>query len=693
MLTQKFCVSCGSDLEASLAKRHDQNTQWMASAIAAAKTYAFDDAISLLGRVAEQKDFRFREASESAGKALAKVSAMKAQAGSSAEASIHAAFKASEGGDKAEVARLLSTVPPNLMTESASRLFAQAKAYANAVGELEREFRGAVEQRDWTIAGSLIGQLIETAPEKAEYLNFGKQISQKLLDESQKLFVKQRYEKAVDKLTAIPPVCVSDADKNLRDRILNAQWLSAQFDAEPYATPMLGRLAVKFAKEFSDDKGAQDLVAELSRTLKQSPRPKRMHQPEWKADRLSWVGGNAGILGLPLTIDLAGQPTMRAGAGKFSVAIGLAIQGLGKSRINGVHPPSKKRKKGLLGGFGKKKKAGCWGFDIGNSSLKAVLLESKDDKLVVVDCHYEEFEIPFCRVGFEGDRTAILKSIIEKLNVDNKLDDVSIYANLSASQAVSRFVRLPPVGDKQVTDLMRLEIEQRIPMPSEDLSIVQYVAPLVEDSLYGRAAVVTAAKKLDVDNRFTFFDEIGLNVDSMQSDTVALANFAAYEFADLWKVEEDDDEADDAEKKKKKRRKKIQSLYNNSEEKTPAIALIDCGAASTKFVIVSGETHWAWTIESGSEDLTIALARESKTVHAEAEKLKRNPAAIASPALEYLGVERRQDEIRGRLEKILADAKQQNSRFDVKDCWCVGGGVFAHGWIRRTALSKSEVIP
>lgn len=692
-MTQKFCVACGADLTAALRARHETHDKWLADAVAAAKQYDFESAMSLLQRLIELSDHRFRVAAGNGKKAFEKVSALKEQAESGANAAIEAAAAAYEAEEYAEVVKILGSVPAILMDEESRKRLARSKAFYDEVTTLEGEMKVAIEKRDWSLAGGLVGQLIEAAPDRKDYQSMGRKISRKLLAESEKLFQAQRYQRAVDKLGAIPPSCVGDADAQLRDRITNAEWLSAQFDVEPFATPMLGRLAVRFAKEFPEDKDAQDLVKKLSQTLKQSPRPPRLHLPPWKADRVSWAGGKAGWLAFPKAIDMTDQTPMRAAAGKFNVAIGIAMQALGQGRTLDFFPP--KKKKGLLGGFGRKKKPGLWAFDIGSASLKAVRAELRDDKVVITDSYYTEFEVPFCRLGHGEDMVGVLTPIIEKMKAEKDVEDVPIYANVASSKTVTRFVRLPPVSDKQAADLIQLEIENRIPIPMDELASVQHICPLYEETEHGRAAVVTAAKRRELDERYELLSLIGLEASGLQADSVALANFASVEFADLWAAVErpDEDDVEGAEsepankKKKKPKRKKNEAPFDNSDEKTASVLLIDCGASSIKMVVTSGETYWAWTVETGGEDLTSILARSTKTTHLEAETLKKNPAAIASPALMYQPIELRLDEVRVRLERILADAKQQNSRFEIKEVWCMGGGSFAHQWLRRLAMA------
>jgi Tfp pilus assembly PilM family ATPase len=174
---------------------------------------------------------------------------------------------------------------------------------------------------------------------------------------------------------------------------------------------------------------------------------------------------------------------------------------------------------------------------------------------------------------------------------------------------------------------------------------------------------VIAARQYDVDQRVATLDLCGLNVVGLQPDSVALANFAAFEFAEPW-----DQDADE----------------------TSAVMLVDFGASTTKVVIVSGETQWFWSVETGGEDLTTALSRPTKSTHADAERMKRDPASIPAPATMYEPLEARLDELRARLQRVVADAKQQNSRFRIDACWCMGGAAMTHGLIRRTLLASAS---
>jgi Tfp pilus assembly PilM family ATPase len=321
--------------------------------------------------------------------------------------------------------------------------------------------------------------------------------------------------------------------------------------------------------------------------------------------------------------------------------------------------------------------------------MKAALLEEdEDEKLLVTDCFFEEFESPLCRQSTQEDGLHLVTSAIGKFLEEKDVENIPIWANVSAARLVSRFVRLPPVNDKAAAKLIEQEIGQKIPIELDELSIVRWMAGLAnEGDVHGRPAVITAAKNQVITERLALLEEAGLTVTGLQADTVALVNFAVHEFSDLLTMEAgkiDDDSQHDDETEAVTGTKDDDG--DDDASRPPAIAIVDSGAASTSLIIVSAESHWSWTIETGGEDLTKRLARSTKETHGTAEESKRNPAALSMPAKEYETIEQRQEEMRMRLETSFSDALKQNPRFNVVQSWCVGGGCLSHGWIRRVLV-------
>ena len=110
LLTQKFCSSCGENLEESLRARFEEAEQLMVRAVEAAKRHDYDDAISLLRRIAAPSDYRFKETAENAQQAIGKIEALRDQANSISSQTQAQALQAFEKGDQAEAAQIVGVL-------------------------------------------------------------------------------------------------------------------------------------------------------------------------------------------------------------------------------------------------------------------------------------------------------------------------------------------------------------------------------------------------------------------------------------------------------------------------------------------------------------------------------------------------------------------------------------------------------
>ncbi len=673
LLTQKFCGSCGSNLKQSLQQRLEKIHSSLAEAVQLAKSHKYDQSILLLKRAAHPADYRFKELASQAEAAIAKVEGLRDCATASAATLANQAKAAFDQDQKADAARLVQQIPEPLRDDASKQMLASSVAYLNQASTLVAELQTSIKDKNWTLAGSLLQQAIELAPADPRFKKLGAQVSAKLYQQSESHFQKCKYPLAAESLASVPEFCRRNDHDEKQSTADGLVWLSEQFDAEPFATANLGRLAVRLTKEAPHDEAAKTLVKKLAAQFKQPAESPRHPWAAWKASPKSWFGGPAGMLAYPQSVAFEQDSALRKVPGRFSVAIGLAMQGLGLGRVKENFVESK----GLFSGFGRRKISSAWGIDIGSSSIGAVLLEQNDKgDLVVRQSYYQTFDAPTCRAGREQQTDQVITAAIEQLVAELELDDIPVWVNFPAAELVTRFVCLPPLADKQAANLLKTEVEQRIPMPIEDLRLVRWIADLGDDKSVGRPASVSAGRKLAIQQRLELCAQAGLTVAGMQADSIALVNFADVEFADLWYPQAADDEQDEA------------KSQTENVDPTASVVLLDAGASSTTLVIVSGEAFWFWTIEAGGESLTTVLANNAKLVASDAEEKKINPASLDHPGRHFELVERRQEELRGRLEKMIRQATTQNDRFNIQQAWCTGGACLTHGWIRRIMLAQ-----
>lgn len=667
-LTQKFCGSCGADLEQSVSATRQEYQKKLVDAVEAAREYEFEHAVGILTPVSVLSDYRFKDAAEKARQAIVKIKAMRARAVATAEETLARAKVEGDNGNELAVVRLLESIPPKMLGENGKKLLASTKSRVSEQSELSSALQSAMEAKNWRVVGGLVDQLLVESPDDKKYVQIAQQVSVKLIAAAKQLFSSGKYAAASERLAAVPTHGRDQQYESNQQKYEDVDWLSQQFDIEPFVTPSLGRLAVRFAKEVPENEAAQDQVRQLATRLKQADRSKRNPYPTWKGSPDCWMGGEVNVLGGATSIVVDDQKAIKANISRFHVAFGLALQGLGRGRVDEDFAP----KKGLLRSIGWRKSKVCWGVDIGSAAIKAVCLEEGEGSIRAIDSYFYEFEEPTCRGGdleeSRGANSAAIEMFIEEKELASP-----VWVNFPANELINRFVRLPPVSDKKAVSLLETEIKQRIPLQFDDLAIVKWVGPLDNDNdANGRPVAIAAAKKSAIDSRLELLREAGLEVAGMQGDSIATVNFASHEFAELLSPE-----AETAER-------------SDPQATMPTIAFLESGALATSLILVSPEAYWIWTIESGSEDLTAALARRAKMTRVEAEPLKRNPAALEHPAGEYASIEQRQKELRARIEKVFADGLRQNPRFDVVQSWCLGGGCMAHQWIRRFMLRESH---
>ncbi|TWU58081.1 pilus assembly protein PilM [Rubripirellula reticaptiva] len=665
-LTQKFCGSCGTDLAALLNQRIAKHGESMAEAVQAAKAFDFDRSISLLGRVAELNDYRFAKEASDARKAIEKIEQLKLKTNNQFDQHTRQAAAAFDRGDHAMVVKMLGEVPPQLLSPDDQKFLSRSKNHLGQIADIDAELRQAVSAKQWVVAGGLLDQLNELAPSHPTYTKLAGDLSQKLLANANAQLAKSKYTAALQCVSAIPAICQNEESERLRGRIDNVHWLADQFPNEPYALPLLGRLCVRFNQESPDDETAKVTLKRLSEAVRSRASEPRLAYADWDGGRRSWMGGQAGILAYPQSLSFGDTSFDRNALARHSVAFGLALQGLGIARVEGDFSPPKK---GLMSAIRSRKKIkSCWGIDVGSSGIRGAHLELTPEGAVqVVAIYTAEFLEPACRVGSQT-KSSVIRDAILTMADEIVPGETPIWISMPTTETVNRFVRLPPVDKKQANKLLDVEINQRIPLPLDELGIVRWMADEVVEETKGRPAFVSAARQTAIESRIDLFQSAGLTVSGLQSAAIALVNFSVYEFATHWKVDPESE--------------------TTESEHSEAFAIVDSGAETLTVALIARDEFWFSSIENAGENFTSLLARSIKRTNRDAEQLKRDPAKIESPSSAWTPLENRMGEIRARLEQTMTEANKFMSELDVIGVWCVGGSAFTFGWIRRVLLKE-----
>jgi type IV pilus assembly protein PilM len=113
------------------------------------------------------------------------------------------------------------------------------------------------------------------------------------------------------------------------------------------------------------------------------------------------------------------------------------------------------------------KPKGVWGIDIGQCALKALRLEMIDDKPTATAFDYVEHTKILSQP--DADPDTLIREALEKFLSRNeiKLDDVAI--GIAGQSGLARFVKLPPVEEKKIAEIVKFEAKQQIPFPLEEV--------------------------------------------------------------------------------------------------------------------------------------------------------------------------------------------------------------------------------
>jgi len=257
---------------------------------------------------------------------------------------------------------------------------------------------------------------------------------------------------------------------------------------------------------------------------------------------------------------------------------------------------------------------GVWGIDIGQCALKALRLEQING--VVTATAFDYVEHPKILSQPDANPDELTREALEKFLSRNPTKGDQIAMSVPGQSGLARFVKLPPVEEKKIGDIVKFEAKQQIPFPLDEVvwDYQKVSEGTVTDGFAMDTEIGLFAMKRDMINRFIgHFQSVKLEVHHVQMTPLALANYITF---DLLKRGGIDGEVVPAQTVGKKK----------------CIVALDIGTDASNLIITDGaRIIWQRPIPVGGNHFTRALTKELKLTFAKAEHLKRN--AAKSPEL------------------------------------------------------------
>jgi type IV pilus assembly protein PilM len=257
---------------------------------------------------------------------------------------------------------------------------------------------------------------------------------------------------------------------------------------------------------------------------------------------------------------------------------------------------------------------GVWGIDLGQCGLKALRVEMIEGKVTATAFDYVEH--PKILSQPDADPDQLTREALEKFLSRNTIRGDLVVVSIPGQSGLARFVKLPPVEEKKIPDIVRFEAKQQIPFNLEEVvwDYQKVGSGVVTDGFAMETEIGLFAIKRDTVTRYLqHFKDVNVEVHIVQMAPLALCNYVSFDLLEAG-------EGLDGE---------------GAGGKKQCVVALDIGTDSSNLVITDGQRIiWQRPIPLGGNHFTRALTKDMKLTFAKAEHLKRN--ATKSPDLKQI---------------------------------------------------------
>lgn len=671
---ERFCGECGVNLAAIEERRLAIAQQRLEDVRESIDTFDFAAAQKRLQALAGGgKDDLPVEHSQAAATMLTQVSKANRHWELAAAAALEAAREALARRDYRSAAETLGDVPEPLRTKELSQLLAEATAQADEVTRLNTEIRTAIADRRFTGLGARIDRLQQLQPDDSFAASIASQLRDRLFTVAKKKFGEDDCAACLRLLDEVPTSVRDEEVEKLARVARELEWLNRDIEQSPAADATLLALAQRVVQLRPQNEAAKLRLQEISAALKRPLADPRDAAPAWRPAHsirfgfpIQWLAGLRRI-GCSAEIDKA----LRAAPGRGFVACGLALQGIEQAAVPLNLLPQPER--GLLGKLPllRKKTAvpAAWGLDIGSTGICAVRL-SRDASgaAVALDrIHRIEHSQPLSPTLTGNQRGEILAESLKQLHAACSPGGEPVIAGLSGRVVLGRFFPVPPLEPKKLDAAIRLEAASQVPIALDELSWGYHLSE-PDSAVEGsgtmprpRIALMQAARRSHVEELQTACQTTGWKIDAVQSDCLALHNFAAFELLDQGQSDADPSDS--------------RTIHG----KHSALALLEVGAQSTNLVISGPGVVWFRNLNIGGDQFTNSLVRPLQLTREQAEQIKQQPARAKQLHRVYAEFEPHFAALAGELDRSLELFAKSHPRLRIERLFGLGGGFAIHG--------------
>jgi type IV pilus assembly protein PilM len=251
------------------------------------------------------------------------------------------------------------------------------------------------------------------------------------------------------------------------------------------------------------------------------------------------------------------------------------------------------------------------GLDIGASTVKvAEFQHSKTHGLRLTNFNYADLGID---PEHEENRNALIVSTVRNVLREKNIGASKVVFSVSGQSVFTRFVKLPPVDETKVTQIIQYEAQQNVPFPIDEV-IWDY--QLIGSSAQGELEVVLLAIKSDIIEELKdAVESAGLSTDLVDVAPMALYNSVRYNYGDP----------------------------------EGCTVVLDIGARTTNLLFLEKNKVFSRSIPIAGNAITQSIAAEFNIPFLDAEQMKKSKGFVALGG----AYEEPPDETQARVSKII----------------------------------------
>ncbi|MEY4392765.1 MAG: hypothetical protein RL595_14 [Planctomycetota bacterium] len=310
---------------------------------------------------------------------------------------------------------------------------------------------------------------------------------------------------------------------------------------------------------------------------------------------------------------------------------------------------------------------GVWGLDMGLCSMKAIRVELQNGVPTATAFDYIEHPKILSQPEAAQDLDKLIREALLKFLSRNKVKGDIVCLAVSSQSGLARFVKLPPVQEDKVSDIVRFEAKQQIPFPLNEVvwDFQKLGSGMVIDGLALDTEIGLFAMKRDfISKTLQHYRDVNIDLHTVQMSPLSLINYVAYDvLGNNYKPDGSN----------------VNASEDDEPSKTGVLAL-DIGTDISNLVLTDGtRVIEQRTISIGGSRFTKEISKEFKLTFAKAEHLKKTVAKVQTkdgPDLKQVitAVKPVFQDLVGELQRSLTYFNNRHRNMDFSYMMALGNG-------------------